>query len=61
MEKYIHLVLGILTAISAIAIAAYGLCIDKIHVLCEGVMYGVIAILLFHFYFEAKKQEDDGI
>lgn len=61
MGKYIYLILGVLTVMCAIATAAYGLCIDKIHVFGEGVMYGVTTILLFYFYSEAKKQEDNGI
>lgn len=60
MEKYIHLILGVLTAIGAVAIVIYGLYIDKMHALGEGVMYGTISVILFHFYKEAKQREEEN-
>ena len=61
MEKYIHLVLGILSAIGAVAIVVYGLYIDRMHVLGEGALYAVISLMLIHFYKEAKQKEGNGI
>lgn len=61
MEKYIHLGLGVISVIAAVVISVYGLYIDKMHVLCEGVAYAIIALILFHFYKEAKQQEGNGI
>ncbi len=61
MEKYIHLVLGVLCAVGAVAIAVYGLYIDKPHALGESAVYAVIALILFHFYNEVKEKENNGI
>lgn len=61
MEKYIHLIIGILAVITAVGLVFYGIYADRLYLCGEGVMYAIIALLLIHNYNEAKQKESDGI
>lgn len=61
MEKYILLVLSVITALTAVALCIYGGYADRLYLCGEGVMYGIISLVLSNNYKEAKQRESDGI
>jgi len=56
MEKYIHLIIGILAVITAVVLVFYGIYADRLYLCGEGVIYAIIALLLIHNYNEAKQR-----
>ena len=63
IEKYFHLVIGIILMVSAVCLAVYGIYVDRLYLCGEGFVVAILALMLIHGYREAvqMEKEEDGI
>lgn len=61
MFKYIYLFVGIMTAVTGVALVFYGIYTERLYLCGEAVIYAVITLCLFNNYNEEKRKENDGI
>lgn len=61
MEKYIYLILSMITTATAIALGIYGVCTDHLYLCGEGFIYMMIGLFLLSNYKESKERESNGI